>query len=135
MVLIIGAYFLGQTSARTAPPVAQTSIRPTPTVPVQAAHGVISTDNSAEIQHLQARIADCQNEIYAADDSIWQANFNLVQARSGATPYSSLQTQKQVDDLLDSVGGNTLCFEDGTAQYNQSNTLNTSQQQSSLMTP
>ena len=133
VVLIIGAYFLGQASAQANQPVAQTSTPPTQSTSVQAIPEASSSDNSAEIQHLEARIADCQNEIDAADNSIYQANFNLIQARSGATPYSSLQTQKQVNNLLDSVGGNTLCFEDDTVQYNQSNALNTTQEQESLM--
>ena len=134
LVLVLGAYFLGQASVQTSQPVAQTNTASTTQpAPIQAAPEVSSTDNSAEVQHLEARIADCQNEIYAADNSIWQANFNLIQARSGAMSYSSLQTQKQVNDLLDSVGGNTLCFEEDSAEAAQSNALNTEQQQDSLM--
>ncbi len=119
VVLVFGAYMAGRSSII----VPQSSQPSTP------------ADQSAEVQHLEARIADCQNEIDAADNSIYQGNLNLIQAQNGVIPYSSLKTQKQVNDLLDSVGGNTLCFEDDTAQYNQSNALNTSQQQDSLVTP
>lgn len=81
--------------------------------------------DSPEVQHLKARIADCQNEIYSANNSVWQLNFEIIQYKSAGDSISILQTQKQVESEF----GKTLCFEDGTTQYNQSDALNKSQQQ------
>ena len=136
IVLIVGAYFLGQMSATTPQSVAKANTLPQ-SAPVLTTTEInpneTTTDTSAEVHHLEARIADCQNEIYAANNSVWLLNNEITQFKIGATSVSSLQYQNQVNDLVDSVGGNTLCFEDDTAQYKQSKALNDSQQQESLV--